>query len=50
MKSSAAPFNLTFLPEEGNNNGDGKRVIEAQRFIHNSAVLSVSGNAIYSAD
>ncbi len=42
MKSSPEPFNLTFPPKEGNNNQDGKRVIEAQCFIHNSAILSLS--------
>lgn len=42
MKSSPEPFNLTFLLKEGNSNQAGKRVIEVQCFIHNSAVLSVS--------
>lgn len=35
---STSPFHR----REGNNNQDGKRVIEAQRSIHNSAALSQS--------
>lgn len=33
------PFNLSFPLKEGNNNQDGRRVIEVQRFIHNLAIL-----------